>query len=414
MGKRNTGEAGLRATSTELFSRTITADAYSSEKIFIRDADNLYPLRIEKIINNSPTARRCAELVSKYIVGLGVEEKQNIVVNKRKNLRVNDVLKDIADSIAYQYGAYIHVDYILNTDSDTGESLQFGDIEVLDYVRMAKAKDDDDGYNGKLYMLEMEDEEFKDVQKTTPWFYPFNPNRKVIVSQMRNDCKLKGIDNPSISELLRHYRGQVMYLNLTPKYTYALPLVDSVYNDCDTEYRIGLYNNTQTRTGFLGKTIIVKQDDDSEEEDDFDEEVAEFLGAENSSHVFTVTVPKDSTIEDLDKAFIVKQLQAQFDDKLFESTIRNLRQNILLAFGGIPEPLILAGNGAMFGTSGETYLEMKKFLWEQLEGPRSAAEGVFAKLGFPIQVIPIKGLESVDVSETKGPIKDENNNPINS
>ena len=51
-------------------------------------------------------------------------------------------------------------------------------------------------------------------------------------------------------EMIKHYRGQVMYLNLTPKYRYAISKFESVFNDLDTEYRIGVYCNTMTRSGF--------------------------------------------------------------------------------------------------------------------------------------------------------------------
>lgn len=399
---QHTSEAGFRASISELFSRTISSDSYSADKLYTRDADNLYPLRIERIINNSPTARRCAELMGKYIIGLGVAEDKDYIVNKRKNLRVNDILRDLRSCISYQNGAYIHVDYTLNLESDTGETLKFGDIEVLDYVRMAKAKDDDDGYSGKFFMLKMEDDEFREVDGDTPWYYPFNPNKKVIIQQMKHDCFLQGILEPTIIDMIRNYRGQVMYVNLTPSYQYALPLVDSVYNDCDTEFRISQYHNTQTRTGFLGKTMIIKQAGDTEEKDDFHEVVGDFLGADNAAHAFIVEVPRDSTIDDLSKAFIVKQLEPQFDDKLFEVTTRTLRQNIMGAFNNIPEPLVFAGTGAMFGTSGDTYLEMKKFYWEQNDVPRAAIESVFKKLGLTIEIIPLKGLENLDVTTSKG------------
>lgn len=114
----------------------------------------------------------------------------------------------------------------------------------------------------------------------------------------------------------------------------------------------------------------------------------EFLGSENSSTVFTVSVPQNID-KDLDKSFVVQQLKPQFDDKLFESTIKNLRQNIMGAFNNAPEPLIFSGSGSLFGTNADTYVEMKKFYWEQNEDERSMLEQTLRMLGYEVNIIPI-------------------------
>ena len=65
--------------------------------------------------------------------------------------------------------------------------------------------------------------------------------------------------------MVKHYRGQVYYMNLTPRYKYALSKFDSTYNDADSEFRYGLYINRAT-TGFLGKTIAITQGLDETDE----------------------------------------------------------------------------------------------------------------------------------------------------
>lgn len=378
-----------RAKNTELFSREIKADKNTSDKIYSRDADNMYPLRIEKVINNSPTGRRCANIMAKYIAGQG--NASNFPVGK--GVFINDILRKASRSIAYQYGVYFRIKYIIDLEASQIEGIPAfkpGSIEVLDYVVMAKSKEDDADYPGKLYALkdDFEGGLLDSDDKLDKWYYPYNRDNKVIKAQMLNDCKLKEIDSPTMEQLIQNYRGQVYYLNLTPEYIYALPLGDSVYNDMDTEFRISLYNNTQTRKGFLGKTIVVKYEEDEDAAEEFDDELAEFLGTENSSTVFTVEVPQNID-KNLDKAFIVNQLKAQFDDKLFESTIKNLRQNIMGAFNNIPEPLVFSGTGAMFGTSADTYTEMKLFYWEQNEYERSGLEQTLRMFGFDVNIIPI-------------------------
>lgn len=388
-----TGTGSLRASNIELYSREITVSENSSAKIYLRDADNLYPNRIEKVINNSPTARRCANLMAKYIAGNGNTE--NFLVNSKKRISINDIIRAASTSIAKQYGVYFKVNYEIDSEAiissqDNKPKFKRKDIEILDYVIMAKSKEDDNKYPGKFYALEIDEEKnsISNAEENEVWFYPYNADSKIILKQMHNDCKLKEIENPTLEQLVQNYRGQVYYLNLTPEYIYALPLVDSVYNDCDTEFRISTYNNTQTRTGFLGKTMIVKYAEDEESEDGFNDELKEFLGSENAANAFVVEVPQ-SIDEDLEKAFIVKQLKPQFDDKLFESTIKSLRQNIMGAFNNIPEPLVFAGTGALFGTSADAYTEMKVFYWEQNEYERSSLEQTLRMFGYDVNIQPI-------------------------
>ncbi len=344
----------IRVTNVELHERK-TSVMNNDNKIYSRGYDNLFPLRIEKVINNSSTGRRCANLMAKYILGKGVANGGDEIVNK-KGETLQDIAEQSALDIAYQYGVFYHLEYKADVEN---VGFKIGSISVLDYTKMAKSKEDDKGFAGRYFLLDLE-------TKTNIFS---NTNKKT------------GIKDPTIKEMIQHYRGQVYYLNLTPKYIYSLPLSDSVYNDLDTEYRIATYGNTQSHKGWLGKTIITKfADDNSDDDKKFEEEIKKNLGAENSASVLTVTVPTSAGVEDLNKALVVKQLKAQYDDKLFDKTIQNIRQNIMGAFNNIPEALVFSGNGSLFGTNSETYKEMKQFYYEQNETERNKLEQVLSKL----------------------------------
>lgn len=385
----------LRATNIEMQSRDISVS--NDNKIYSRDTDNLYPLRIEKAINNSPTAKRCANLMAKYIAGQGVTESLDIVINK-KGETVNDLIDLGSVDLAYQYGIFFHQTYKLNIENSL-EAFQRAETKILDYVPMARSKEDDDGFPGKYYFLKYDEQKavFSKTDSKTTWYYPYNTDPKVILQQMKNDCKLAGIKNPSVDDLIKNYRGQVYYLNMTPKYPYALPLSDVVYDDMDTEYRIARYTNSNVRGGWLGKTVITKFEDDEEEnerkENSFDSVIKDNIGADNASNVLVISVPMGSG-DDVSKLFKIDQVKAQFDDKLFESTVKNLRQNIMGVFNNPPEVLVFAGSGAMFGPNSELYLEAKKFYWEQNERERLKLEKTLSMLlGFTVSFVPIKGVE---------------------
>lgn len=372
-----------RAKNAELFALEIKADQNSSTKIYSRDYDNLYPLRIEKAINNSPTGRRCARMMASYIRGKG--NAVNYLVGD--GIRINDIIRESATDLTNQGGVFFKVKYGIDVDGSITELNFKPMIEVLDYVLMAVSKEDDNGRMGKFWVLKDDGEggiKFGD-DDITEWYYAYNKNPEVILYQMMNDCKLRGVENPSPEQLIKYYRGQVNYLNSTPKYKYALGVADSVYNDLDTEFRISVYNNVQTRKGFLGKTVVKMYDNGEDENDEFIDEVKDYLGAENSGNILVVEVPQD-TEGDLKDAFVIDQLEAQFDDKMFESTVKNLRQNIMGAFNNIPEPLVFAASGSLFGTSADTYNEMKQFYWEQNQDFRDLLVNRLAEIGFVVEI----------------------------
>ncbi|MDV4026825.1 hypothetical protein CMT52_21120, partial [Elizabethkingia anophelis] len=77
-----------------------------------------------------------------------------------------------------------------------------------------------------------------------------------------------------------------------------------------------------------------------------------------------------------------------------------LRQNITGNFNNIPEPMVYAGTGALFGTSASAYVEMKKFYWEQNEYERFKLEKALTMLtGYTINFLPIVSEQSLDKDE---------------
>ena len=161
----------------------------------------------------------------------------------------------------------------------------------------------------------------------------------------------------------------------------------------DSEHRISIYVNKQIKDGWLGKTVISKFDDDEEEDerkpDSFNENLKKNMGAENASNVLVIDVPVNAT-DDVKKAFNVEQLKPQYDDKLFELTLKNLRKNIMGAFNNAPEILLTTGDGSLFGTNSDTYNEAKKFYWEQNEWERQCLEEALTEItGEKVSFIPI-------------------------
>ncbi|HET8838034.1 MAG TPA: hypothetical protein VFM82_03480 [Flavobacteriaceae bacterium] len=380
----------VRAKLQELYTREIKVDK-QNKNIYLNGDDNLYPYEIERAINNSPTATRAADIMQKFITGKGVEN--DVLVNKKKGYYLSDIANLAGTDISIQNGFFIWVGYGLDLAGEEFVPVS-NKLDVLDYSNTRISKEDDNEYNGRIYYKDYQCKKVnygKDRSETKDeWFYPYNSSADIIISQMKADARKalgrKKDELVTIEEMVKHYRGQVLYVNLTPRYKYALSKFDSVFNDADSEYRFSLYVNTQMRSGFLGKTAVVMQGLDEEDEEQEFENVTKWLGAENSGGVYCLNVEQ---IEDLDNVLKIVQPKAQLDDKLFVENDKRIRRNILGAANNLPEPLIYAGEGALFGTSGDTYKQMKLFYQEQTQRERSAIEKTLKRLGFETKIIPI-------------------------
>ena len=301
----------------------------------------------------------------------------------------------VAEDVSGQNGSFIWVGYGLES---RGTQLPYQQkLDILDYSNSRISKEDDNEYKGKIYYKDYQVKEtfYKSrSENTETWYYPYNPNPDIVIAQMKADARaglgLKKEDDVTVEQMVKHYRGQVFYLNMTPKYKYALSKFDSVFNDADSEFRFSLYVNREMRTGFLGKVIAIIKGDD--EDGNAKKDLGKLLGAEN---VGSLLVLEAEQTDEVDKILKIEQLKAQIDDKMFVEQDKRIRRNILGAANNLPEPLIYAGEGALFGTSGDTYREMKLFYQEQTQKERKAIEKALKYLGFETKIIPLVDEEQI-------------------
>jgi hypothetical protein len=264
---------GQRAKLIELHKRKTEYD--KREDIYNNGEDNGYPMEIERVVFNSPTAKRSALMMSKALCGIGLDSGEGLtgsddIVNKKKEFTASDIVKMIADDISIQYGAFIHVGYGVTVEGDGDNAkvkIKQTSLDVLDYNKCRISKEDVEGNKG---VIKFDDYEKKSslgkarADNEKRWYYPYNPNQKVVIAQIKKDAKKKAEEAKkkgkelSMGDMIAHYRGQVLYLNLTPRFKYAISLFDPVFNDCDTEYRMSVYSNGITREGFMGKTYVLE------------------------------------------------------------------------------------------------------------------------------------------------------------
>lgn len=398
-----------RAVLVELYTRIIKSVKDKDTEVYWNGENNHYPSEIERVVNSSPTAKRAAKIMAKFIAGKGLRnEAQDIIVNEKKNYRLSNIAHLAAEDAAEQGGAWIHVGYGFDID---GESVRIkpNKLDVLDYAKCRKSKEDDELQDSKVRYKDYAEVKsaFGKATESEKWFYPFNSNQDVVIAQIKADYKeKKGEETDDITVMLPYYRGQVYYWNTTPKYKYALAPIDPVYNDADTEARIQTYTNKEVRTGFLGKTALITAGLDVETAEKVDKDIKSWLGDENAGGIYRLDVER---AEDVTKIMHVIQLKAQIDPKLFSDMKKELQTSIMGAFNSIPEILVLSASGALFGASGEAYEQAKIFYNEQTSDLRWKLSEMLTFIGFPCEILPIvdtdKPIESDKTADAQAQLK---------
>ena len=360
----------MKVTVFEIVKRLVTWD--KKLEIYQNGADNLYPERIDRLINNSVTAKMASEMMVQYVLGKGFGEADNFKVNDSQKLI--DFAIDVADSLVRQRGIAIHFDYNLNFEPINPK--------VLDFTKVRLGLKDSKQYNGKILFKN----DWSNNKEDAVIFDVFNKSDKIVQAQIN---KAGTIDK---------YKGQVMYINLDSRYYYPLSRIDAVINDCDSESQAAIYKNMILRKGFFGKQIIMTppliSNDDPEmvlndlgelvrnrefarrqaEADEVKKTIESFIGSENAGGALMIESP--DFINGIDTIFKIQTINSEVNDKMFEYTENSVSKNILMAFNNLPVALVKSPDSAMFGNSGESILEAKKMYWENTSKERNKLETI--------------------------------------
>ena len=365
----------IRSTLVELFSRLIEVN--DKNNVYSNGADNNYPKRIERIINNSTTAKMSANKLGAYIFGKGFSEIGEVVINKQKNLTFNQILHLIATSVKVHKGYYLHINY------DALGKVNY--LDVLPYSKCRITKDDDLGYSNAIYYSDEWGEQkfsFNRKSKKAKWFYPYNDDIKVITAQRERDAKsmLSEDDNldERVSKMVTNYRGQVVFVNLEPENIYPLAYIDSSYNDADSEYRASIYKNGNLRSGFVGKMVAtILQSGSKKEKELIEGDLSGLLGAENTGNIMVF----ESKLDQDGKLIPVIQfdkIESNINDKLHAYTEESIKKKILMAYS--INPALVLPSHSLFGTSGEAMKEIKMEFQNSNILERMTIEGNFKRL----------------------------------
>ena len=343
--------------------------------IYKNGEDNNYPERMERLKNNSVTAKMASAIMVQYLIGKGFGEADNLKIGKDKLIHIaTDIATDLVDNKGY----YVHVNFNAN--------LGISDFKKLPFNQCRIGEKDSNDYNGKILVHKdwSGDVKAKDVKVLNV----FNPDKEVLKYQIK---AAGGIEN---------FKGQILYFNIDRNYYYPLNRIDTVSHDCNSEYNASVYKDNILENGFIQSTFFItrplidnnfiieaRQSKDSvllenlrnqeSERENFKENGKQMLGAKGIGGFMHVEV--DFAGDDLSQAFKIETIKSNVDPALFKFVEESAMDKILMVYNNLPNVLIKADN-SMFGSSGEALRVAKETYWENTWIERNILETVINDL----------------------------------
>ena len=304
--------------------------------IYNNGIDNAYPQRVERIINNSVTAKAACDKAKSFIIGEGFasETLNEYVISEGINGKVTmyDLLTQIAHSISRQKAACLNVRY--------NGIFEVSGLKHVPYRNCRIGKKDSNGYSGLIHVYnnweKRNGEEFKpqNAQKINT----FNPKKEVVGAQFGDN-----------------YLGQIAMLLLDDEFIYPLSQIDPALEDADTEAQIKSFKNGELRGGFFAKYMIYHTEYENEaDEKNFKDTLKSFQGGEHKNSLLLIPAMFDADGNFVaDSNIKLEKIEQNINDKIFESYEKSVANNIRKSIWNIPSILIEQQDGSMFGSSGE-------------------------------------------------------------
>jgi hypothetical protein len=129
---------------------------------------NQYPELVDRLINNSVTAKMALNIMTQYLVGKGFGNLDDFIINQATKQKLKDFALDLADDISKNRGYFIHFSFNANFDPVNPKILPFETCRV--------GEKDSKEYNGKILYKR----DWKNNKETPIVYNVFNLNKDVI------------------------------------------------------------------------------------------------------------------------------------------------------------------------------------------------------------------------------------------
>lgn len=345
--------------------------------------DNAYPTRMEYALNNSITAKACANTYKRFLIGEGFKDTtlNTIVVGRDEEKNVDITAFDLLVTIAHEFsrhsGTWIKVGYNGNVKVDSLFATP------SKYCRFGK--EDDRNYKGKILVydnwdkvLNPKDERFK--VKDIEQYHTYDSKENNIKYQVTGKSNASDIE---YTAALPKWKGQIFTKFLDTEFTYPLSHIDPVQHDSDTEFQISLFKNGELRRGFFAKYMLIHEEfEDNKDYDKFIADLQTFEGASEGGSVMMVEVDRLTNDDQMKPAspFVLEKIEQNINDKLFKEYETTISNNIRKAYNNIPPVLIDYQEGKLGNTSGESIIQAANYYNTQTSFDRMTITGIFKEL----------------------------------
>ena len=194
----------------------------------------------------------------------------------------------------------------------------------------------------------------------------YNPIKEVIQAQID---KAGDISN---------YNGQILHLKNELNSVYGMPKVNSILSELLLESNSQIFRSKGAESGFLNtKLLVTKPFNTDYERQAFKNQLNSLKGANSTGQI--LVLESSTATEDLNQQLKMEDLSSKFDDKLFQYSDLQARNNICIALG-VPKMLIDNSDSGLFGNSGELLKQARIELHNSLNVERGLLLRAFKML----------------------------------
>lgn len=293
---------------------------HTPEGILPYDGDNLYPQRVELLIQGSATAAASADLYEKHISGQGwMDEVFGASIVNHEGHTMNDLLRrSVGSKEQAGYcklgGIAIHINYNALLQAVEFQSVPFK------FIRMADEKNKD--HKGQWCIYDDWDRvKTQNInRKAMIWVDPFTTDPMEIQKQIENSRDEDG----KVTGDFKDWKG---HLYIYPE-LYPLSPMDSALQDMETDAELVLLRNSSALQSFMGSYIVKsKRDLETKDYEAINTILVDLQGGRKAGNIAII----DGIGDDNDLEF--QKLETVDFDGIFEKTEaaaqKNIRKSIL-------------------------------------------------------------------------------------
>jgi hypothetical protein len=348
-----------------LIKRLPTKVSYRDD-ILIYGGDNLYPQRVEQVIERSPITNSAITVTADFLNGDGFSLNGNFKLGK-------ETADGLLNTGSKDFSIYNSLALILDVNM-LGEIVEVTHVDFK-YVRLGVPNKNLDITFVKI-STDWEEELPQNLKPKT-LKYPLWKGKAYA------QALIEGWDFDSNGE----FPGFVYYY--TPREnTYPLATIDSVLDSSQTNAEIQVFELAGVQNGFLGATVLKHQGKiaDDEERYRINNMVASIKGTENANSVIVWEVP-DGYDGD-----ILEQFPANNQDRLFENTNKTTVNRIVQTMAIPPSLLGIMPENSFFNL--QEIEEAYRYYNVRTKNRRKEIAGIFNDIGkdfvTPVQFGEIK------------------------